>query len=379
MNICLVNVDFKMGGQQKVVLDLGKQLSNFENQISFYSFRPAVPFFDIEGLDMMIDLSDDELSVLSRIKRKVLRKTVFSDGKANPVAEFSKRHQRMLEYLKERKIDLVILNGGFLTAFSKSIKEYLPSIKVISWQHNMAEIYLENYYSEIKDKYLEGLKYSDSVVCLTKSDKEVFAKYNDYTINIPNSVTVSKKKQCEDCTSNDIIFVSRYNVESKGIDYLIELVKLLPSDVRVKFAGSGTKKQERLVKKMISKSGLSNRIILLGALNDEELSELYQQGRVFLSTSRWEGFGLSIVEAMTFGLPVVSFDTTGPREIIGNNEYGIVIKSFDIFNMAKEVERLLKDDAHYEELSRLAKKRSKDFIPKKIAKQWEIHIQEVFK
>lgn len=379
MNICLVNTDFKMGGQQKVILNLGKQLSLKENKVSFYSFRPEEPFFNIDKLELEIDQTKDELTLFSKLKRKVLRKTIFSNGKANPVTEFKRRHLRLLSYLKEQNIDLVILSGGFLTTFSKSIKESIPGIKVIAWQHSSAEIYLENYYSEIKDKYLEGLTYSDSVVCLTEADGRVFEKYNHNTVSISNSITVSSKAKSILATRDDIIFVSRFDVKSKGIDFLIEVVKLLPKNIKVKFAGSGTKKQEKVLKKMIVQNDLADRIILLGSLNEDELADLYQNGRLFLSTSRWEGFGLSIVEAMTFGLPVISFDTTGPREIIGEDEFGIIIKSFDIFKMSEAVSKVFSDELFYEKLSLLAEKRSKDFIPEIIKRKWELHIQDLFK
>ncbi|EOI00179.1 hypothetical protein UAW_00193 [Enterococcus haemoperoxidus ATCC BAA-382] len=379
MNICLVNTDFKLGGQQKIVLNLGKQLSLKENKVSFYSFRPEEPFFNIDELEMKIDKTQDELTLFSKLKRKVLRKTIFSNGKANPVVEFKRRHGRLLNYLKEQKIDLVILSGGFLTTFSQSIKEYIPEIKVIAWQHSTAEVYLENYYSEIKDKYLEGLICSDSVVCLTEADRRAFARYNHNTVSISNSVTMNSKVNSVSSNRNDIVFVSRFDVKSKGIDFLIELVNLLPRDVIVKFAGSGTKKQEKIIKEMIVKNDLNDRIILLGALNENELAELYKNGKIFLSTSRWEGFGLSIVEAMTFGLPVISFDTTGPREIIGDDEFGIVIESFDILKMSEAVKKLLSDDVFYKDLSHLAKKRSKDFTPEIIKGKWESHIQDLFK
>ena len=379
MRICIVNTDFKLGGQQKAALMLGTQLLKEEHELIFYSFFPGKPFFDVRDLDVIIDQTKDNQTFMAKIKRKLLRKILFKSGKADPAHEFDKRHQRLLDYLLSQQVDIVILNGGFLTTFSQSIKAFIPSIKVIAWQHSSAQIYLEKYYLEIQKKYINGLVSSDAVVCLTKEDRAIFLNYNATTVNIANAMTLPREILVSEKCSQALIFVSRFDIETKGIDYLIEVIKLLPEDVIVKFAGSGTLRQENKIKKLIYKNKVTRRIKFLGALNEKELAQLYSEGQIFLSTSRWEGFGLSTIEAMSFGLPIISFDTSGAREILGNNEFGIIIKNFDTKEMAKMIVKVLNDYKLRMALGKLAQKRARDFDPQKIKQKWEQLIEEVVK
>lgn len=379
MRICIVNPDFKLGGQQKAALMLGNQFLKEKHELIFYSFFTAEPFFDVKDLNIIIDQTKENQSVMAKIKRKLLRKTFFKSGKADPTIEFAKRHQRLLDYLLSQSIDLVILNGGFLTTFSQSIKAFIPTIKVIAWQHSSAQIYLEKYYLEIKKSYIKGLAASDAVVCLTKEDRAIFSSYNSRTVNIANAVTLPKENLVSEPIGQSLVFVARFDIETKGIDYLVEVIKLLPEEVVVNFAGSGTVRQEHKIKKLICKNKLVHRVNFLGALGEEELAKLYRNGQIFLSTSRWEGFGLSIIEAMSFGLPVISFDTSGAREILGENEFGIIIKNFDTKEMAKMITIVLNDPHLRRTLSERAKKRAQDFEPQKIKQEWEQLIEEIIK
>src|SRR5699024_31896 len=102
--------------------------------------------------------------------------------------------------------------------------------------------------------------------------------------------------------------------EQKGLDYLIEIGKVLNENWEILVAGDGADKDT--FNQMIKENYLEDKIILKGSLKSEELVDLYKSGSIFISTSRWEGFGLVITEAMSFGLPIVSFNNSGPREIL---------------------------------------------------------------
>src|SRR5699024_10505772 len=182
---------------------------------------------------MKIDNTQDDIKIIDKIIRKIKRKTFFRNGKAKPSKEFPNRLNNLLEFLKEENIDLIILNGGFLTSFSKSIRDELPNIIIISWQHSNAEIYFEKYYTDIVDEYKYGLSICDAVVCLTNEDKKIFSEYSSNVVQIDNMLTLSSDGIISENISNKIAFVSRFDIESKGLDLLMEVLKSLPANIKL--------------------------------------------------------------------------------------------------------------------------------------------------
>src|SRR5699024_4738402 len=106
-------------------------------------------------------------------------------------------------------------------------------------------------------------------------------------------------------------------------------------------AGDGADKDT--FNQMIKENYLEDKIILKGSLKSEELVDLYKSGSIFISTSRWEGFGLVITEAMSFGLPIVSFNNSGPREILKNGQYGILVEQDNVEEFSRKVNELVQD------------------------------------
>ncbi len=96
-------------------------------------------------------------------------------------------------------------------------------------------------------------------------------------------------------------------------------------------------------------------------------SPFYHSAGCLVLSSRWEGFGNVIVEALAAGVPVVSTDCkSGPAEILGNGKYGKLVPVGDSAALAKAMEESLSEPIDPEAL----KARAKDFSPEIIAKQY---------
>jgi glycosyltransferase involved in cell wall biosynthesis len=115
---------------------------------------------------------------------------------------------------------------------------------------------------------------------------------------------------------------------------------------------------------------------LHGSLTD--VKDAYQNSSIFTLPSRFEGFGLVIIEAMACGVPVVAFDCeNGPRNIILNNQDGILVKAFDVDEYAESLLRLMHDDQLRAQMGNRAFESSKRYSIKDIAMQWKNLFDEV--
>lgn len=107
------------------------------------------------------------------------------------------------------------------------------------------------------------------------------------------------------------------------------------------------------LERLINELGLNDRVHLTGWLDD--ISSLLAALDVYVSASHTESFGLSIVEAMALGLPVVATMTEGAREIIENEDVGVLVPINDFETLASSVLRLLEDAHERTRISTLAR------------------------
>jgi glycosyltransferase involved in cell wall biosynthesis len=142
----------------------------------------------------------------------------------------------------------------------------------------------------------------------------------------------------------DLAFMGRLE-RMKSVDLFPEMLSLLKSkfpDLKMMMTGEGSLK-DRLFQEFNEK-GVSSMVDYQGVVETEDVPVLINKSRIFLYPSRREPFGLSIVEAMACGVPVITTDVFGPGEIIRHNYDGVAVPPDDVEALAKAVEMLLTDD-----------------------------------
>jgi glycosyltransferase involved in cell wall biosynthesis len=123
--------------------------------------------------------------------------------------------------------------------------------------------------------------------------------------------------------------------------------------------------EEKMYRVLIEKYHLTDRVTIHPFTN--QVQDYYSQAQVYVLSSRWEGFGLVLVEAMAHGLPIVSSDLPTSREIMG--DFGLYFKNGDINNLAQRLEDATKFD--WAEKSKKAIEISQRFEVNHIIKQWK--------
>ncbi len=272
--------------------------------------------------------------------------------------------RRYADFLNEGNFDVVIGTNSEYSMLVGALSDRI-SARTVGWQHSTFESYFNRrgtnsfgltQYAKLCYRKL------DSVWVLTNADKQMFDRafgidsrvlYDPIPVREPESApSVSQR--------TEVIFVGRLNRDIKGLDYLIEIVgrmqKQLP-EMRVTVVGDG--RDRTWMESEIRKANPPINIDLVGATDD--VYTYYNRAALMLQTSRQEGFGMAIVEAMSCGVPTVAFHNLGPDEVIRDGVDGYLIDRFDVNLFVQKAVELLTDSEKLEAFSIEAKKRAKAF------------------
>ncbi|WP_405781984.1 glycosyltransferase family 4 protein [Streptomyces sp. NBC_00859] len=190
---------------------------------------------------------------------------------------------------------------------------------------------------------------------------------------IPNSVP-EPVLAASGTTAKWVVAAGRLT-ETKRFDLLIrafEQVVAVRPDWRLRIYGSGdaSGNEKGALRALINELGLYNHVFLMGPANPIEAE--WVKGSVAVVTSRLESFGMSLVEAMRSGLPVVSTDCPhGPREIISDGTDGRLVPVGDTGAIASALLELIEDDALRAAMGRAARSSSARFDPAPVAARHE--------
>ena len=224
-----------------------------------------------------------------------------------------------------------------------------------------------------KKRYFRRVeRQADVVVTLTTGDAREWQRARRVEV-IPN-FTVMSVSQRSDVTAKRVIAVGRLEWQ-KGFDRLIEawqIVERQHPDWSLTIFGSGTLKDK--LQRLIQDKTLK-RITLHPFTSN--IAEEYVQSAVFALSSRFEGFGLVLLEAMQAGLPCVTFDCPfGPSDVVKDGENGFVIPDGDIVQFAECLSKLIDDVKLRQHFSAASVERAKLFDVDVVMQQWKNLLEE---
>lgn len=179
-------------------------------------------------------------------------------------------------------------------------------------------------------EYKRQVRKANALVALTAGDAKDWLKYNKQVYVIPNVVHVNNSNKYSDYTEKKIIFVGRFT-KQKDFDCLLRIWSIV-------FARHADWSLDVYTDGKIDAPGVR---VFKPVAN---IMEKYYNSSMLLLTSLFEPFGLVLPEAMSCGLPVVSFDCPyGPANIITDGVDGFLIKNRDILAFADRVCQLIED------------------------------------
>lgn len=243
--------------------------------------------------------------------------------------------------IKKNKIDYIIIQtkNNYYFAYLK----LLTNKKVLFVDHDS----LRAYPYKQKNEYLPRkrvIKFVDTIVLLTEDNKKEYIK--QFKINsskikvIPNFIEETDKEIEYDGNSKTIVAIGRYHIQ-KRFDLLIEAFSLIANkynDWTIKIYGDGELKKQ--LQQLIDNNKLSNRIFLCGKYESKD--EAYGNKSFLVMSSEHEGFPMTLLEAFSYKLPIISYNLpSGPSEIIENNINGLLVEHSNINKLADAMECLI--------------------------------------
>lgn len=278
-------------------------------------------------------------------------------------------YRKLKRICLEKKIDLVI---GTYDIINFVITFLSKNITTIGCEHFNYEKSgrLKNFLKKIFYKKL------DSVVLLTERDRKKYSFLRN-TCVIPNSLSFVPSEISE-LNEKRIISLGRFTFQ-KGYDILIDSINIIKDYVKdwiVELYGDGEDKF--MLQKKIDDYGLNDIIKLKQPTTDVE--SVFYSSSIFLSSSRFEGLPMVLIESQSCGVPAVVFDCPcGPSEIVVDNKTGFVVDLYDKELYAKRILELINDESLRKEYGKNAYLESKRFSTENVKNKWNILINELIK
>ncbi len=210
--------------------------------------------------------------------------------------------------------------------------------KMLTWeQFSMAS---NHSWPKLLQRYVATL-FSERMVVLTEADRNAYPKVlRRKVVTISNFTTVNTNSELAKLNSKVALSVGRLCAE-KGFDLLIEAWKVIKnqySDWQLRIIGGGNLRDK--LQAQINEMDLKDVVTLVQPTSN--IGKEYQEASLYVMPSRFEPFGLVLIEAKSFGLPIVSFDCPyGPKEIVQNERDGILVENSNVQQLSDAIMSLI--------------------------------------
>lgn len=382
MNILLVNTTKMVGdtgGLAKVTCAFANEMKKRGHQVSliyadersgefFFPIDKDIAIYDIRNMDG----NRIKFPLWLRLKREILR-TVSKSKSRNVNTDFFERYLviQFRQAISRVNPEVIV---SFQPASTKLLKFDLQvTVPVITMSHGNPEDYFISY----PESDVRALEASDVNQVLLPSFAGVMKDHfpNSHIVTIGNVVPsyAHKVDLVEPKERYKILFLARLSKGHKRPHLLIEAFSKLANqyqDWDLDFWGADDgKAYKKQLELMVKKAGLENRIHFKGLTRDVE--GILASGDIYAMMSANEGFGLSMGEAMSKGLPVVACDSwLGVSDMVQDGCNGVLVKD-DPESIAVGLKRLMDNPSLRSKLGRQAALSMERFAPDIIWSRWE--------
>lgn len=350
------------GGVERVLTTKANYLADvagYDVYIILTDGKNKAPYYPLSDKIHIInlDINFEELWILSFVKKGIVylrKQRVFKrklaetlcDIKPDITISLLRREINFLCDIKDgsKKIGEMHINRQNYRNFEANDTNFVKKIFERYWMHSL----------------IKQLKRLDRFIVLSQEDKENWKEINNVTV-IPNPLPPITVSQTSTTKNKKVIAAGRY-VYQKGFDLLVDAWETVAGkhpDWHLYIYGRGDKSNY----KSVSNCHFENAV--------ENINDKYTESSIFVLSSRFEGFGMVIIEAMKCGVPTVSFACPcGPKDIITEGKDGFLVKNGNTQQLAERICYLIEHDEERKEMGRNAIETAKKYDINEIGKQW---------
>ena len=356
---CLNSIDLA-GGIERVTINKANALVEMGHEVAI----------------VVTDHKDDAVFV-----QPLSEKVMFVDLKVghwfgkkkwhSPISKLYTHFIRLKKFVKEYLPDVIISVGQSEKQVISLLRTKAVKIREIHFLSTYRKYtYTTKWLAKILDfiDYKINIRGYDKIILLTKEDfNNYYIGNKQKTLVISNPITI--KPQISQLTSKNVITISRLHVY-KNIIELVEAFKIVSKthpDWCLKIYGIGP--EEDNIKSYIKNANLENNVILEGYTDNVPL--VLSKSDIYACSSVFEGFGLTLIEALACGLPVVTYQfPVGAKDVLEGTDAGFLVPMHDIKMLAEKICYLIEHEEVRKEMSQNAIKRAEDFETSNIMTQW---------
>ena len=352
-NICfLIGNISHSGGTERVTTIIANELAKKNQQVHILSLSGAgSPFFE-----QYQNIINSSLFTTNVSMRRHLLSVIA----------------KIRKYLTEHQIDTLVVVDSISCVFTVPACLGLK-INHICWEHFNFKV---NLGTRLRDlgRWMAA-KWCTKIVTLTERDKsfwiEKYPKINNKIFVIANPSPFENLDHQPTLESRTVLAVGRLDY-IKGFDLLLEAWALVCKEVDERWilniVGGG--QEDANLKQLAQNLAIEARVIFSGQQKD--VDSFYKKASIYCLTSRNEGFPMVLLEAQSYGLPVVAFDCdTGPAEILLNDENGYLCKQGQVSNFSSAILKIISSEDRYQNFVKSAFRNSKRFKIETITKRWQ--------
>jgi glycosyltransferase involved in cell wall biosynthesis len=310
----------KVGGTESYLRNLINGLIKIDNDNEFFIFLSSNTYNTFN---------------ISKHNFKLIKCNVNSENKLNRLF-----YQNLIlpSLIKKYNLDII-----FFPTYTRCYSN-LKNVISISNIHDLQFKHYPEYFSSVqklifKIFYNVSIRKSDYIVSISNFVKEDIIKFFGYSFDNKIKVIYNPIDFISENENNNINILNKYNIKSK--QYILSVASLLPhknldtlikafkifvkreinySNYKLVLVGPKLK-SENYIANLINELKLQDKIIITGFVSNKDLIILYKNAKLFVSPSKFEGFGMPPVEAMYYKIPVITTNLTSLPEVTLNKAY----------------------------------------------------------
>lgn len=337
--------------------------------------------FSLRGYQVNVVIGDDRSPVTYAIPDNVKLDSICSHKRIKLFRAFD-RIRKLRQLICRENPDLIIglLNSRALWAYIATLDRNIP---IVNTEHNVFDrpdsapmpFNVKVY------KYFVNRLYQ-KVTILTQADKDFIGDKLKNVVVLPNPLAFAQIEESKLTLKKHVLLASgRLNAwHVKGFDNLIRawgiVKKEIDTDWVLKIAGQGTNKDLSFLRNLCEKYAVQDSTQFIGYTS--KLYEYYQEASIFVLSSRYEGFGMVLIEAMSQGCACIACDYKGrQKEIIPSDKEGVICPADNVELLAEAIMKIITNDELRQQLQRQAISRSSYYNLDKTMDRWEDIINSI--